>query len=189
MRLSRTHDMSAGDDVTVSRLDMDVHCGTHLEAPMHYLANGHGLDTFDIGLFVGPAYVAWLPDAASISEDRLAEAGIPSGTERLLLRTMNSSPLRRRTRGFQTDYAALSPSGANWIADHAIRLVGIDYLSVQRFSDEPDTHRILMEAGVAILEGLDLGEASPGRYHLIALPLRLAGAEAAPVRAVLEAIE
>jgi len=67
--------------------------------------------------------------------------------------------------------------------------VGIDYLSVQRFSDEPDTHRILMEAGVAILEGLDLGEASPGRYHLIALPLRLAGAEAAPVRAVLEAIE
>ena len=83
---------------------------------------------------------------------------------------------------------ALTVGGARWIADRGLRLVGIDYLSIQQFGGDPETHRILMRAGVAILEGLDLAGVEPGPYRLTCLPLRLANAEAAPARAVLERV-
>jgi len=174
------------DGVTVSRLDMDVHCGTHVEAPMHFLPDGHDLGGIPLAVFVGPARVVHLPEATSISAAELTGADVPAGTERLLLRTRNSDGWQGRP--FQTDYVALLPDAAEWIAKHGIRLIGIDYLSVQRFGDDPETHRILMRAGVAILEGLDLSQADPGDYRLHALPLHLADSEASPVRAVLEVL-
>jgi arylformamidase len=103
-----------------------------------------------------------------------------------LLRTRNSAFWQDEDRSFRTDYAALSPDGAAWIVGRRIRLIGADYLSVQRFGDEPETHRILMRGGVAILEGVDLSGVTPGAYRLICLPLWLGEAEAAPARAVLE---
>jgi arylformamidase len=184
-RLSRSQTMDR-DAVTVSRLDMDVHCGTHVEAPMHFLPDGNDLESIPLSVFVGPARVVHLPDAPSITAADLAAADVPAGTERLLLRTRNSDGWQDRP--FQSDYVALLPEAAEWIADAGIRLVGIDYLSVQRFGDDPETHRILMGAGVAILEGLDLSRAEPGQYRLLALPLHLADSEASPVRAVLEAM-
>lgn len=184
-RLSRSQTMDR-DAVTVSRLDMDVHCGTHVEAPMHFLPDGHDLEAIPLTVFVGPARVAHLPEATSVAAADLAAAGVPAGTERLLLRTRNSDGWQGRP--FQTDYVALLPDAAAWIADRGIRLVGIDYLSVQRFGDDPETHRILMRAGVTILEGLDLSQADPGDYRLHALPLHLADSEASPVRAVLEVL-
>lgn len=187
-RLERTLGFAIGDDVNVSRLDMDVHCGTHVEAPLHFLADGQPLEAFPLDLFLGEAHVAYLPDTSAISAADLERVGVPDGTERLLLRTANSELWRRGPQPFRTDYIALLPEAATWIAARGIRLVGIDYLSIQRYGDDPETHRILMRAGVAILEGLDLSDVDAGRYRLHALPLRLAGAEAAPVRAVLETI-
>jgi arylformamidase len=103
-----------------------------------------------------------------------------------LLRTRNSAFWQDEDRSFRTDYAALSPDGAAWIVGRRIRLIGADYLSVQRFRDGPATHQILMRGGVAILEGINLSAVTPGPYRLICLPLWLGEAEAAPARAVLE---
>lgn len=187
MNVSRMLDMSAGDPVNVSRLEMDVHCGTHVEAPLHFLAGGDALEAYDLDIFSGTAYVARLPEVAAISAGELDEIGVPPGTERLLLRTANSE-LWQSPQPFRTDYVALLPDAATWIAGRGIRLIGIDYLSIQRYGDDPETHRILMRAGVAILEGLNLSDVDAGTYRLHALPLRIAGAEAAPVRAVLESM-
>ena len=184
-RLSSSQTMER-DSVNVSRIDMDVHCGTHVEAPRHFVAGGHDVNAFPLALFSGPAQVVHLPEVAAISAADLEDAGVHPGTERLLLRTRNSGSWQREP--FRTDYVALLPDAAAWIVTHEVRLVGIDYLSVQRYGDDPETHRILMRAGIAILEGLDLSQATPGTYRLHAMPLHLAGSEASPVRAVLETL-
>jgi len=183
-RIRRAMAIADGNDANVSTIEMDVHCGTHVEGPLHFIDGGAALDTMDLDVFVGSAYVLHLPDAESIGPDELA--GTPAGTERLLIRTRNSDAWADQAE-FTPDYVALTLDGAHWIAERALRLVGVDYLSVQRWGDDPETHRTLMRAGVAILEGIDLGAVDAGTYRLTCLPLRLEGAEASPVRAVLEA--
>jgi arylformamidase len=173
-----------GDEANVSLVEMDVHCGTHVEAPLHFIDAGAALDTFPLDVFVGTALVVHLPDADLIRPEDLEQ--VPAGTERLLIRTRNSEIWASQT-SFDRDFVALTADAARWIAGRRIRLVGIDYLSVQRWGDGPETHRTLMEAGVAILEGLDLSAVEAGEYRLTCLPLRLDGAEASPVRAILEA--
>ena len=126
-----------------------------------------------------------LRDVDAVGPDELTGAGIPEGTERLLVRTRNSG-LLQPGEDFREDFVGLTLEGASWIAGRGLRLVGTDYLSIQRFGDDPETHRVLMRAGVAILEGLDLSVVEPGEYRLTCLPLRLYGSEAAPARAILE---
>jgi len=184
--LHRTKSFANGDSVNVSRLDMDVHCGTHVESALHFLENGAALESLPLDVFVGPAHVANLPDTDVIGPDELEQSGIPHNAERVLLRTRNSQFWQDGGAPFRTDYAALSPDGATWVVERGIRLIGADYLSVQRFGDGPETHEILMRAGVAILEGVDLSTVTPGRYRLICLPLWVGEAEAAPARALLE---
>lgn len=186
--VQRTQSFARGDAVNVSRLDMDVHCGTHVESPLHFIDQGAELETFPLEVFVGPAHVAHLAEADVIGAPELERAAIPATAERLLLRTRNSLFWQDEAAPFRTDYSALSPEGAAWIVERGIRLIGVDYLSVQRFGDGPETHEILMRAGVVILEGLDLSAVPPGAYRLICLPLWLGAAEAAPARAVLETL-
>lgn len=182
-RIRQARAIAGGDEANVSTIEMDVHCGTHVEAPLHFIDTGAALDTFPLDVFVGTARVLHLPDADAIGPEELE--AVPAGTERLLVRTRNSEAWAGQT-SFSRDYVALTADGARWIADRGIRLVGIDYLSIQRFGDNPETHRILMRAGVAILEGIDLSAVVAGEYRLTCLPLRLDGAEASPVRAILE---
>ena len=122
---------------------------------------------------------------STIAASSLQARDIPEGTERLLLKTRNSSLWHGRDRSFRPDFVALTVDAAAWVVARGIRLVGIDYLSIQRFDDGPETHRTLFRGGVTILEGLDLTGVRPGRYTLACLPLRAVGVEAAPVRAVL----
>jgi arylformamidase len=185
-RLDRTRSFAAGDNVNVTRLDMDVHCGTHVDGPLHFIDGANAVDDFPLGMLVGPAWVAYLPQARAIGSSELTEAGVPDGVDRLLLRTGNSAFWADHSHKFRTDFAALTPDAAAWIVERKLRLVGIDYLSIQLFDGDPETHRILMRAGVAILEGLDLSGIEAGAYQLTCLPLRVAGAEAAPARAILE---
>jgi len=189
IEVSRSRSFAAGDGVNVSRIDMDVHCGTHVEGPLHFLDGGAPLEAFPLEVFVGPAFVAHLPDAEVIGPPELERAAIPAGVQRLLLRTRNSGNWQAEDQSFRTDYTALSSDGAAWIVGRGIRLVGSDYLSVQRYDDGPETHRILMRGGVVILEGLNLSGVAPGQYRLTCLPLWLGGAEAAPARAILEYLE
>lgn len=182
VKLVRSH--AAGDDVDNSVLRMDVHTGTHLDAPRHHLPDGATAEALLPAALCGPAVVIDVGEADLVSASTLHNCAgkVPVGS-RLLIRTTNG-PLWDRA-GFVQDYVALDPSAADWIVDRDLSLVGIDYLSIEPFGADGRTHRRLLAADVAILEGLDLRAVAPGDYLLICLPLALPGCEAAPARAVL----
>lgn len=177
-----------GDPVNDSNLAMNVHTGTHVDAPRHHFNDGPGADRLPLDALVGEAWVADVGDATVIGPDELAQAWPRTGTRRLLLKTRNSALWTRTPDQFTPEYAALTPEGARWLVSRAVVLVGIDYLSVQRFDDPPDVHRVLLGAGTVIVEGLDLSAAAPGAYELLCLPVKLAGCDGAPARAVLRSV-
>ena len=183
-RTFRSMAIESGDAANVTQLEMDVHTGTHVENSLHFLADGAPLAAVALERLVGPALVVEIAGTAVTSET-LEGAGIPPDTSRLLLRTTNSALWHVAHPVFEPSYVALTPEAAQWLVDHDVAVVGIDYLSVQRFEDSPETHRILMRAGITIIEGLDLTDAAPGTYDLVCLPLRLSRAEAAPARVIL----
>jgi arylformamidase len=185
MRLESVLRLEAGDEVNLSRLDCDVHTGTHIDAPRHFLIEGATVDQLPLETLIGEAWVAHVPDAEDVSARTLDDLDLPRQARRLLLRTRNSEWRASGETAFREDYAALTRDAAEWVVHRRIRLVGIDYLSIQRYRDPPDTHRILLRAGVVIVEGLNLAGIPGGRYELICLPLRLVGAEGAPARAAL----
>jgi arylformamidase len=185
VRLERTSDMQQGALVTLSRLMSTVHVGTHLDAPKHFVRDGYGVDQIDLNQLIGPCLVIDLPDVPSIDAEALEGASIPVGTTRLLCRTRNSQIWVRGERAFQTNFVAIQPSGAQWLVDRGIRLVGVDYLSVGEFEGGIPTHEILLSNNVIPVEGLYLAHVTPGEYQLICLPLKLKDCDGAPVRAVL----
>ena len=188
IRIMPTMRMDEGDSYNVSRLDCNLHTGTHLDAPRHFLQNGTTIEQLPLDVLVGPSYVAHLPDAAYITAGHLTDLNLPSGIERLLLRTRNSDLWEAKTNEFRKDFVALTHDAAQWIVDKGINLIGVDYLSVQRYSDDSRTHHILLGADTVVLEGLNLSNVKEGFYELICLPLRLVGAEASPARAILRQI-
>lgn len=188
-KLQRTKRLEAGDVANVSRLDTDVHVGTHVDAPWHFLAEGSTVEQMCLEDLMGPVVVADLPNVSAITTDDLAGLKLPAGTKRLLLHTRNSKLWAEGVSEFQPDFVALTADAAEWVVEQGIRLVGVDYLSVQRYEDSQLTHEILLKAGVVILEGLNLTGVQSGCYKLICLPLKLVGAEGAPARAVLVPLE
>lgn len=184
-RLSKTIHKENGDRVIVSRLECDVHVGTHLDAPMHFLEDGITIDQISLEILIGPAIVIYLPEIDTITSDILSNLNLESGVKRLLLRTRNSEWWKQGVTEFRKDFVALNADAAQWIVDYDIQLIGIDYLSVQKYGDCSLTHKKLLSAGIVILEGLNLSEVEPGQYELICLPLNLLKAEGAPARAVL----
>jgi arylformamidase len=177
--------IEAGDNANVSHLSLSSHTGTHVDAPYHFLQEGVTLDQVPLGIFVGPAVVVTIPGVNLITAKDLEELGIPAGTNRLLIKTRNSELWERGETRFQTDFVALSPDAAQFLVDNGVKLVGIDYLSIAPFKQSRPTHEILLGAEVVILEGVDLSAVSPGHYTLYCLPLKLAGADGAPARAIL----
>jgi len=170
----------------VTRLDSVVHFGTHLDAPVHFIDGGKGVHELDINVLVGPCMVAEIPEVTDITPDHLAALKLPPDTIRLLLKTKNSALWNRPEHEFHTDYAALTTDAARWAVDHGIRLIGIDYLSIQLFADaDCTTHLVLLGAEVIIVEGLDLRAVVPGAYRLTCFPMKLVAADGAPVRAIL----
>ena len=188
VKITPTMQMDEGDSYNASRLDCDLHTGTHVDAPRHFLQNGSTVEQLPLDVLVGPSYVAHLPDAADITPRNLTDLNLPSGIKRLLLRTRNSELWAAGTIEFREDFAALTHEAAQWIVDKGIKLIGVDYLSVQRYSDDSRTHQILLGADTVVLEGLNLSNVKAGFYELICLPLRIVGAEAAPARAILRQI-
>lgn len=178
-----------GDEANVTQLTMDVHSGTHVDAPRHFVAAGACVDDLGLEPFIGRAFVANTGTATEITALTLDALQLPVGVERLLLRTVNSAKLDMYATPFDDDYTALTLDGARWVAARGVRLIGIDYLSIQRYELTTDIHRVLLEGGIAILEGLDLRDITPGEYELVCLPLRMASVEAAPARAILRPID
>jgi arylformamidase len=171
-----------GELVNNTRVLLDLHAGTHVDAPYHFLAHGGYIDGVDLGRLCGPCYVA--QTGAAVIDAGVLETLQLSGVERVLFKTNNAGLYARRA--FVREYVALDLSGAEWLVEHGIKAVGIDYLSIERFAGmDGSVHRALLSNDVAILEALDLVSVPVGHYFLVALPIKVAGAEAAPVRAVL----
>ena len=179
-RLELVSSIAAGASANVSRLDLGVHNGTHVDAPLHFIDGGPGTESLDLETLIGPAYVV---DATAVSGDLDAEAlgsvAFPSDLTRIIFKTSNSQLWSRGS--FSRDFVRLSGSGARFLIERGVRLVGIDYLSI----GDPEAHQELLAARVIALEGLDLREVDPGKYELICLPLRLEGSDGAPARAIL----
>ncbi len=183
--LTQSSRLENGDASMNSMLDMDVHAGTHVDAPCHFIPGAASSETLPLEALIGPARVALVEDAKVVTPEVLAGLGLEPNVERLLLKTRNSELWEKGEREFRNDFVALTADAARWLVDRGIVLIGIDYLSVQRFGDPPLTHEILLRSGMVVLEGLNLAGAEPGRYELICLPLRLVGSDGAPARAVL----
>ena len=180
VRLERVQAISRGDEANISRLDFGVHTATHVDAPLHFIDGAAGAESIPLQSMIGPAHVI---DAtalsAAVSRSALEGLEIPAGAERVLLKTPNSRLWE--LDHFTRDFIRLDESGARFVVEHGLLLIGIDYLSI----GDAGAHRVLLEAGVVPLEGLDLSRVEPGPYELICLPLKLVGSDGGPARAVL----
>jgi arylformamidase len=188
VRIERTLAIERGDSMNLSTVSMCLHSGTHMDAPLHFLAGAPGLDRMPLTATVGPARVIELPAALSIGRAELEPHAIRPG-ERILLKTTNSHRCWS-TDDFIADFVPVSPDGARHLVERGIQALGIDYLSIGAPGPEGEqTHRILMTAGIWIIEGLDLSALAPGDYELICLPLKVLDADGAPARAILRRAE
>jgi len=176
--------IARGDGANVSRLDFGAHSGTHVDAPAHFFVGGAGAETLPLEPFLGPAAVV---DAThvqkALTEEELRGVDIPEGAERVLFKTRNSKLWA--TDEFTRDFVRLDGSGARYLIDRGVRMVAIDYLSI----GDHDAHVALLEGGIAVLEGVDLGAVEPGAYRLICLPIAIVGCDGAPARALLAPAE
>jgi arylformamidase len=173
------------DGVNLSELCLGSHTGTHVDAPSHFIRGGEGVDKLDLDHFIGTAWVADLRRVkGGISALDLAKARIARGSRRVLLRTRNSR-WWHPARAFRADFVYLAPDGADWLVERGVRLVGIDYLSIEGYGvPGAPTHKRLLGAGIPILEGLDLFNVRPGRWQMAAFPLRIQDGDAGLTRAV-----
>lgn len=186
-RLRRVQDMSVGDACTVTAIEMCAHAGTHLDAPSHYLPDGPDIAAMPVEAGIGPARVIAVADTRAITPDELAGHAIRRG-ERLLFKTANSTR-PSATDAFSPDFVRLTADAARFLAGRKVRLVGIDAPSVGAVAGDGDeVHRVLLAAGVWLLEGLDLSRAAPGPVRLVCLSLRIPGADGAPARAVVRPV-
>ncbi len=181
----RVAKMEEGAIANLTRLEISAHTGTHVDAPFHFLPDGDTVENLSLKLLTGRAFVVHLPDVDLITNEVLERAGIPSRTRRVLFKTRNSEHWARGHSDFNTNYVALAPDAAETLIQRGVKLVGVDYLSVAPFEDSAPTHNVLLKAGVIIVEGLDLSKVGPGRYNFYCLPLKIAGADGAPARAML----
>jgi len=184
IHIEAQQDMAKGDSSNVSLLSIGSHTGTHVDAPKHMIPNAVGIDQVPLDALIGPAVVVDFDDDVMAVTEAYLRAQPIDGHERVLLKTRNSQFIRERE--FHRDYTYLAPDGAEYLASLGVRLVGIDYLSIEQFhSGHHRTHKTLLSRGIVIVEGLDLSEPPPGTYELYCLPLLLAGIDGAPSRAVL----
>jgi arylformamidase len=174
--------LAHGDPCNLSRIAGSAHTGTHMDSPHHFLPGGGGMETMPIEATVGPARVIAIRDPEMIRVQELEPYRVVPG-DRLLFKT-NNSKSHWKTDEFQKDFVYIPSDTARYLAVRKVRTVGVDYLSVGGFeADGPETHRILLGAGIWIIEGLNLDSVEPGEYELICLPLKIVGSDGAPARA------
>lgn len=171
-----------GDGANVSRLTLCTHSGTHIDAPRHIDDRAVSVDHLSLSLLIGRALVAEIGGTRQIGRKELERLPI-KGEDRLLLKTENSLLWNRP--GFFADYACLSEDGADYLIGIDIKLIGIDYLSIEPPAGSGSIHKKLLQHGIIILEGLNLGEVPKGVYELVCLPLRIQDGDGAPARAIL----
>src|ERR1700752_4074630 len=179
---------SAGDGVNVSLLNLGAHTGTHVDAPAHFIEGAAKVESLSLDALIGEALVIEVPEEFHAIDEEFVQQHYVPGTERLLFKTRNSAFWSETNPQFHTDFTYLDLPTASWLAEQGIKLVGIDYLSIEKYTSvRHDTHLALLSRGVVILEGLNLTGIAAGQYELICLPLRLRSnkGDGAPARVVL----
>ncbi len=180
-----TSTITAGANYNLSALKLSAHSGTHIDAPAHYINGAKTLDMYPLERFILSANIIFIEDDESIKSDVLRHADIKEG-EAVLFKTYNSVSGLCKSDIFSERFVYLSNEAAKLCVDLGISLVGIDYISIERYGDnESPVHHMLLKNDVLILEGIDLSRITPGKYMLVALPLRIKDVEAAPTRAIL----
>ncbi len=163
--------MAQGRPFDLTSISMSSHLGTHVDAASHFVKGGPTIDQVSLQVLVGPAVVRHMQGAGQIGREELDAMGLPQTTERLLLRM---SP------------RCLSADAARWLVEQGLKLFGTDSLSVDPLDSEDfPAHRLLLSAGILVVESLDLSGAPERDYTLYCLPLKVGGVEAAPARAIL----
>ncbi|MHB1000907.1 MAG: cyclase family protein [Armatimonadota bacterium] len=173
-----------GDSANVSILKFGSHTGTHIDPQYHFIDGGTTVDRIPLDMLVGECFVCPVEGPEVIEVQHLESAGIPDNTVRILFKTRNSE-FWSDTK-FHKDYTYLHPDAASWLLERGVKLIGIDYLSIEQFhSGHHATHLSLLRSETVIIEGLDLREISGGIYTLVCLPLRIQGGDGSPSRAIL----
>ena len=186
MKFDFLKDMRKGDNLTLSVYSLGAHSGTHIDAPMHFIRDGAPVDQVSLERLIGAARVIDIPDSVQAIDATELNRRDWRGAERMLFRTRSTLRGWMDSVQFHRDFAYIAPDAAQLLADAGVALIGIDYISAEQFgAPAPRTHQILLGRGIPIVEGLDLRSVEAGNYELIVLPMKVAGHEGAPARAVL----
>lgn len=177
--IRKTLSIATGAAANVTEVSMSAHTGTHVDAPLHFIANGADATTLNLAQLMGPAQVVAISDPNSISLAEVQRLDLKVGS-RLLFKTRNSAS-EWSTEPFKTDFVALAADAARYLRDAGVICVGVDYLSV----GNADAHHALLDAHICIIEGLALQRIAPGDYELLCLPLVVVGSDGAPARVLL----
>jgi arylformamidase len=180
------YSIAKGDPANVTQICMGVHTATHVDAPSHFIEGARKVHELEIEKLIGPCRVVEIDESVTaIAPEHLNNI---EGIQRILFKTRNSSFWNDTSSGFRYDFTYITPEAAEMLVEHQIKLVGIDYLSVEKFGSEDfSTHIMLLSKEVIILEGLDLRAVPPGDYELICLPMKIMSqtGDGAPARAIL----
>jgi arylformamidase len=180
--------IASGDTANVSVVSFSDHSGTHVDPPIHFIEGAGTVDTLPIDALIGPCVVVAFAGEGNVSSEWLEHANIPRDTQRLLIKTRNSELWRDPRQRFTRDIVAVNASAARWCVSQGVKLVGVDYLTIEPQGPEKagyPTHKTLLGAGVVIIEGLDLRDIEPGAYDLVCAPIKIAQGDGAPARVFL----
>lgn len=192
IRIQDWSKLANGDGANVSALSFGAHTGTHVDAPAHFLEGTRRVESLDLEVLIGEAEVVHVPEELRVIDAEFVTANCGAGSKRVLFKTRNSAFWTGDFTEFRTDFTYLDLPAAQFLVERGVKLVGIDYLSIEKFnSKDHEIHRALLSHDVIIVEGLNLTGVPAGKYELICLPLRLRSnlGDGAPARAVLRTIE
>lgn len=190
VKIDVCNSIAEGDAANVSQICLGLHTATHVDAPNHFIEGTRRVDKLDLDKLVGDCHVLELDEnVMAITAQHVENL---ENVERLLFKTRNSQFWNEPEKGFRTDFTYISPEAAKILVEKGVKLVGIDYLSVEQFGAKSfDTHITLLENEIVILEGLDLREVSAGDYEMFCLPLKIVGGtgDGSPARTILRTKE
>ena len=183
--ISKKRSINNGDSCNVTQLDMGSHTGTHIDAPYHFEEEGKRVDMLSLDTLIGPARLFHISNSNEI-DHKIVKGLNMNGIKRVLFKTSNSSNWKTTTNAFNKNYVSVTADATKYLVDAGVELVGIDYLSIEKFGNKAhEAHHILLRNGVIVVEGLNLCDVPPGNYELIALPLKIKNGDGSPARVAL----
>jgi arylformamidase len=189
VELLQVASISSGEAANVSRIDMGVHSGTHIDAPRHFIANGKTIGQIPLEKLIGKVLVMEIDNTEDVISEQVLEShpnnDLLKKASKVLFRTRNSALWQAHPSDFQQDYVGIDSSGAHYLKNLDLDLIGIDYLSIAPYQDTLMPHLILLAEEIVLLEGLDLSQVQDGFYDLYCLPLNIPDCEGAPARVIL----